>query len=73
MTAAHTEGKVKSPRKSGGCECPYCGQGRPFCWRCPCGFRMCKLCMEENLWGMSCNQVHWTCPDCGRERPFGNQ
>jgi len=29
--------------------------------------------MQENLWGMTCNQVIWTCPDCGRERPFGNQ
>jgi hypothetical protein len=28
--------------------------------------------MEENLWGMTCNGVVWTCPDCGEIRGFGN-
>ena len=29
--------------------------------------------MEENRWGMTCNNIWWTCPDCGAARPFGNQ
>jgi hypothetical protein len=29
--------------------------------------------MEENLWGMTCNAIDWTCPDCGEQRGFGNQ
>jgi hypothetical protein len=29
--------------------------------------------MQENLWGMTCNNITWTCPDCGAIRSFGNQ
>jgi hypothetical protein len=29
--------------------------------------------MAENAWGMTCNQITWQCPDCGRENGFGNQ
>jgi len=29
--------------------------------------------MYENLWGMSCNNITWQCPDCGGENGFGNQ
>lgn len=50
--------------------CPYCGHKARFFWRCPCGFRMCQKCMNENLWGMTCNYVTWTCPDCGQDRSF---
>lgn len=34
---------------------------------------MCSDCMEENFWGMTCNGITWTCPDCGAIRGFGNQ
>jgi hypothetical protein len=33
---------------------------------------ICSDCMEENYWGMTCNGVVWTCPDCGQNRGFGN-
>jgi hypothetical protein len=33
---------------------------------------ICSDCMEENYWGMTCNGVVWTCPDCGEIRGFGN-
>ena len=46
--------------------CPYCGKETSFCWRCRCGFHMCQSCMDENLWGMTCNNITWECPDCGR-------
>ncbi len=29
--------------------------------------------MQENMWGMSCNAITWTCPDCGGQNGFGNQ
>ncbi|ROR03177.1 hypothetical protein [Desulfosoma caldarium] len=53
--------------------CAVCGQELPFCWTCPCGFMICSDCMEENFWGMTCNGITWTCPDCGAIRGFGNQ
>ena len=53
--------------------CSLCGGGAGFCWSCPCGFQICSACMEENLWGMTCNAIVWTCPDCGAIRGFGNQ
>ncbi|SMC26770.1 hypothetical protein SAMN02746041_02760 [Desulfacinum hydrothermale DSM 13146] len=53
--------------------CSTCGTEQPFCWTCPCGFMICSDCMEENLWGMTCNGITWTCPDCGAIRGFGNQ
>jgi len=34
---------------------------------------ICSHCMEENFWGMTCNGIVWTCPDCGDTRGFGNQ
>lgn len=52
--------------------CHVCGRKLPFCWWCPCGFMICPDCMEENLWGMTCNGIVWTCPDCGAVRGFGN-
>lgn len=26
---------------------------------------MCQSCMDDNLWGVTCNNVTWVCPDCG--------
>ena len=51
-------------------KCVCCRKTYPFCWTCPCGFMICQNCMEENLWGMSCNSMTWTCPDCGEVRTF---
>ncbi len=31
---------------------------------------MCQACMDENAWGMTCNNLTWTCPDCGRIRSY---
>ncbi|MBF0308808.1 MAG: hypothetical protein HQL56_04685 [Magnetococcales bacterium] len=46
----------------------------PFFWLCRhCAFTMCQACMQENLWGMTCNHVIWICPDCGAENDFGNR
>ncbi|NOZ02655.1 MAG: hypothetical protein GXP54_12310 [Deltaproteobacteria bacterium] len=50
--------------------CPYCGGEVDFMWTCPCGFRMCQGCMNDNLWGLTCNNITWTCPDCGRDRSY---
>jgi len=66
---------VKSDRTAGpttaGTEtCPFCKRPATMMWRCPCGFRMCQSCLEDNLWGLTCNHVTWTCPDCGRDRSF---
>jgi hypothetical protein len=44
-----------------------------FCWRCRCGFAICQACMHENAWGMTCNGITWTCPDCGDQNEYGNQ
>ncbi|MCP4687924.1 MAG: hypothetical protein GY859_07725, partial [Desulfobacterales bacterium] len=46
-------------------ECHCCGSKAPFCWTCRCGFHICQVCMDENVWGMSCNGITWECPDCG--------
>jgi hypothetical protein len=29
--------------------------------------------MEENRWGMTCNNITWICPDCGLSNGYGNQ
>jgi len=41
-----------------------------FLWKCPCGFEICQVCMDENAWGLTCNGITWTCPDCGVERSY---
>jgi hypothetical protein len=51
-------------------ECCCCRRTFTFCWWCPCGFEICQECMEENLWGMTCNNIYWTCPDCGAIRQY---
>lgn len=60
----------RSGRKKRHYVCTACKLEQPFCWTCPCGFMICSDCMEENFWGMSCNAVTWTCPDCGAIRGF---
>lgn len=54
-------------------ECHCCRQTFMFCWRCRCGFAICQACMHENAWGMTCNGITWTCPDCGDQNGYGNQ
>ncbi|MFH1103118.1 MAG: hypothetical protein V1714_05060 [Pseudomonadota bacterium] len=53
--------------------CHCCRNEAPFCWECRCGFAICQNCMQENLWGMTCNAITWECPDCGGQNGFGNQ
>ncbi len=61
-------------RRRGLTECHCCRGSFPFCWRCRhCGFSICQDCIQENLWGMSCNGITWQCPDCGEQNGFGNQ
>ena len=50
--------------------CPCCKQIVRFCWKCTCDFMICQICMEENAWGLTCNHVTWTCPDCGKVRSY---
>ncbi len=70
--ATGTAYRKKRPRiKNYNCDC--CGMTFPFCWTCRCGFSICQACMQENMWGMSCNAITWTCPDCGEGNGFGNQ
>jgi len=26
--------------------------------------------MDENLWGVTCNNVTWVCPDCGEPNSY---
>jgi hypothetical protein len=54
-------------RKIGEYRCHCCKQKQEFCWSCPCGFQICKVCFEENKWGIS-NGPTWVCPDCERIR-----
>jgi hypothetical protein len=57
-------------RKLGDLPCTICERVTPFAWSCPCGFRICQACLEENRWGMTCNNITWECPDCGAMRSF---
>ena len=50
--------------------CPICGHEQRFLWSCRCGFEMCQTCMDENLWGVTCNNVTWVCPDCGQPNGY---
>lgn len=53
--------------------CHCCGKTAPFCWTCRCGFAICQECMNESVWGLSCNGITWNCPECDRQNGFGNQ
>jgi len=54
-------------------QCHCCRQIFMFCWHCRCGFSMCQTCMHENAWGLTCNGITGTCPDCGGQNGYGNQ
>jgi len=69
--ANQKDSKPPEPRERRVCGC--CKQAVAFVWSCRCGFTICQPCMQENLWGMTCNYVNWTCPDCGASQGFGNQ
>ncbi|MGN7611015.1 hypothetical protein ACQZV8_02910 [Magnetococcales bacterium HHB-1] len=54
--------------------CVACKKVASFAWVCrKCGMTMCQDCMQENLWGMTCNQITWICSDCGWENNFGTR
>jgi len=53
--------------------CLCCGRTAPFSWTCRCGIAICQECMNENVWGLSCNGITWHCPECGQQNGFGNQ
>ncbi|WP_124330911.1 hypothetical protein [Desulfonema ishimotonii] len=53
--------------------CHCCGRTTAFSWQCRCGFTICQDCMNESVWGLSCNGITWVCPDCGQSNGFGNQ
>ena len=57
-------------RRLGPDVCTICEREVPFCWSCTCPFRICQDCLEENRWGMTCNNITWECPDCGKMRSF---
>ena len=63
------EKRIQNSRR----QCHCCRQTFMFCWRCRCGFAICQTCMHENAWGMTCNGITWTCPDCGDQNGYGNQ
>ncbi len=68
----NTERKRRRRKKEHVCVC--CGQTFRFCWTCrACGFAICQECMNENTWGMTCNNITWECPDCGEWNGYGNQ
>lgn len=50
--------------------CPLCREDVAFLWTCPCGFSMCQACNDDNGWGLTCNGITWTCPDCGSTRSY---
>jgi len=50
--------------------CPMCNLEAKFLWTCPCGLAICEACMQRDLWGFTCNNVTWVCPDCGRVRSY---
>jgi len=72
-SGAVADKKISKLRKPKEFICYACGKKLPFCWWCSsCGFMICWNCMEENFWGMTCNGITWTCPDCGAIHGFGN-
>ena len=72
MSGSQEPGRKAKWRRAEKYVCVACSREQSFCWSCPCGFMICWECMEENYWGMTCNGILWTCPDCGAIRSFGN-
>lgn len=50
--------------------CPCCREQRAFLWTCDCGLMICQECMQRDLWGFTCNNITWVCPDCGAIRSY---
>lgn len=73
MNDPSPERRPRRRRRPRTVECPLCHETVVFCWQCRCGFHMCQACMNENLWGVTCNHITWHCPDCGKTNGFGNQ
>jgi hypothetical protein len=72
-TKKTSESRRKRRRRTKDRTCHCCREVTPFSWTCRCGFAICQVCMDENVWGMSCNGITWDCPDCGAQNGFGNQ
>lgn len=75
---ARTSKKISSYKlkklKAQEAPCHCCGkEDLFFAYRCRCGFTICQDCMDENVWGMTCNGITWECPDCSEQNGFGNQ
>jgi len=68
-----TPPRRRRSRRQKGVPCACCQAVTAFNWTCRCGFAICQACMHENVWGMSCNNIIWQCPDCGEWNGFGNQ
>jgi hypothetical protein len=60
--------KTAKEKKKNACCC--CKKSYRFTWNCSCGFEICQECMSANLWGMTCNSLTWSCPDCGKILSF---
>ncbi|MDJ0887849.1 MAG: hypothetical protein QNI89_11140 [Desulfobacterales bacterium] len=74
MSSANPTRRRRRRRIPRATSCHCCRQEAPFCWQCrQCGFAICQACMDENVWGLSCNGITWVCPDCGAQNNFGNQ
>ncbi|MBW2524196.1 MAG: hypothetical protein JRI23_08470 [Deltaproteobacteria bacterium] len=65
------DGERRRP-KTKGRPCCCCRESAPFCWSCVCGLCICQGCMDENRWGLTCNDITWQCPDCGKWHSYGN-
>ena len=50
--------------------CPCCHAQRALLWSCDCGLEICQECMQRDLWGFTCNNITWVCPDCGALRSY---
>ena len=75
MTRKNVQPHRARRKKTTSYTCDCCGQTFPFCWTCrhDCSFQICQECMDENTWGLTCNNINWECPDCGGWNGYGNQ
>lgn len=64
-------GRARRGRPAPAQDCPLCGRPARLFRSCRhCGFEMCQDCTDANLWGITCNHITWTCPDCGEANSF---